>query len=53
MLTQTGKTLLLYCAYGERSALALKNVKKVGIDNSCHISGGIDAWKKSNAPLEF
>jgi sulfur dioxygenase len=53
MATQTGKTLLLYCAYGERSALALKNIKKVGIENSCHISGGIDAWKKSNAPLEF
>jgi glyoxylase-like metal-dependent hydrolase (beta-lactamase superfamily II)/rhodanese-related sulfurtransferase len=53
MATQTGKTLLLYCAYGERSALALKAVKKVGIDNSCHISGGIDEWKKSNAPLEF
>jgi rhodanese-related sulfurtransferase len=31
----------------------LKNLKKVGIKNSCHISGGIDAWKKSNAPLEF
>ena len=53
MATQTGKTLLLYCSYGERSALALKNVKKVGIENSCHIAGGIDAWKKSNAPLEF
>jgi sulfur dioxygenase len=53
MATQTGKSLLLYCAYGERSALALKIVKKVGIDNSYHISGGIDAWKKSNAPLEF
>lgn len=53
MATQTGKTLLLYCAYGERSALALKDVKEAGIDNSCHIGGGIDAWSKLKAPLEF
>ena len=53
MATQTGKTLLLYCSYGERSALALKDIKKMGIENSYHISGGIAAWKKLNAPLEF
>ena len=53
MATQTGKTLLLYCAYGERSTLALKNIKKAGVRNSFHISGGIDAWKKLNAPVDF
>ena len=53
MGTQTSKTLLLYCTYGERSAMALKKVKKLGINNSCHILGGINAWKKSNAPVEF
>lgn len=53
MATQTGKALLLYCSYGERSALALLHLKKAGIKNSYHISGGIDAWKKLNAPLEF
>ena len=53
MSTQTGKMLLLYCAYGERSALALKDVKAAGIDNACHLTGGIDAWTKSKSPLEF
>lgn len=53
MATQTGKTLLLYCAYGERSALALKDVKEAGLDNACHIGGGIDAWSKLQGPLEF
>ena len=53
MATQTGKMLLLYCAYGERSALALKDVKEAGIDNACHLIGGIDAWTKSKSPLEF
>lgn len=52
MATQTGKLLLLYCAYGERSALALKDVKKAGFRNAYHISGGIDAWAKAEAPLE-
>ena len=53
MATQTGKMLMLYCAFGERSALALKDVQDAGITNSCHLDGGIDAWKKANAPLEY
>lgn len=53
MATQTGKTLLLYCAFGERSALALKDAKDAGLDNCCHLAGGINAWSKSSAPLEF
>ncbi len=46
MAKQTGKSLLLYCAYGERSALALKALKEAGIENACHLGGGMDAWKK-------
>lgn len=53
MATQTEKTLLLYCAFGERSALALKAVNEAGIKNACHLGGGIDAWTKIKAPLEF
>ncbi|NQV98676.1 MAG: MBL fold metallo-hydrolase [Rhodospirillales bacterium] len=53
MATQTRKTLLLYCAYGERSALALKAVREAGLSNACHLGGGIDAWTKIKAPLEF
>ncbi len=51
MATQTGKSLMLYCAYGERSALALKDVKDAGFRNAYHIGGGLDAWKKAGAPL--
>lgn len=53
MATQTGKSLLLYCAFGERSALALKDAIDAGLSNSYHIGGGIGAWSKANAPLEF
>lgn len=53
MAAQTGKTLLLYCAFGERSALALKEAKDAGLANTCHLAGGIDAWTEAGAPLEF
>jgi sulfur dioxygenase len=51
MAQQTGKSLLVYCAYGERSALALKALKEAGIDNSCHLGGGIDAWQQNGGEI--
>ena len=52
MVNETGKSLLLYCAYGERSALALKFLSECGIENACHLGGGIDAWINAGLPLE-
>ena len=43
--------LILYCAYGERSALAVKAMQKAGIKNVCHLGGGIDAWSKAGGEL--
>ncbi len=43
--------LVLYCAYGERSALALKAMQKVGISNACHWGGGVDAWSEVGGEL--
>jgi len=48
---QSGKTLLVYCAYGERSALALLALKDAGIGNSYHLAGGIDAWQKGGGEV--
>ena len=49
--------ILLYCAYGERSALGLQEMFNTGIRNVCHLGGGINAWtqaggitEKSNMP---
>jgi sulfur dioxygenase len=47
----TGKRILFYCAFGERSAMAVQAAQDAGIASACHIQGGIDAWKKANGPL--
>ena len=36
--------ILLYCSYGERSALGLQEILNTGITNVCHLGGGISAW---------
>jgi len=46
----TGKRVLFYCAFGERSAMAVQAAQTAGIRAS-HIHGGIDAWKKVSGPL--
>jgi len=43
--------LLLYCAYGERSALALKELRSLGLKNTRHLAGGIDAWINAGGPI--
>ncbi len=47
----TGKRLLFYCAYGERSAMAVEAAQEAGLAGSCHIDGGLDAWKKAGGEL--
>ena len=41
------KTLLFYCAFGERSAMAVQASVEAGIQTARHIQGGIAAWKKA------
>ena len=48
----TGKRLVFYCAFGERSAMAVQTAQEAGLENACHIKGGIDAWKKIGGPLD-
>jgi sulfur dioxygenase len=47
----TGKRILFYCAFGERSAMAVQAAQDSGIAAACHIHGGIDAWKKADGAL--
>ena len=42
---------LFYCAFGERSAMAVQAAQDAGLKTACHIQGGIDAWKKASGPL--
>jgi rhodanese-related sulfurtransferase len=46
-----GKRLVFYCAFGERSAMAVQAAQDAGIAGACHIHGGIDAWRKAGGPL--
>jgi len=47
----TSKRVLFYCAFGERSAMAVQAAQDAGLKTACHIEGGIDAWKKVGGPL--
>ena len=47
----TGKRVLFYCAFGERSAMAVQAAQDAGLKTACHIEGGIDAWKKAGGQL--
>lgn len=38
------KTVVLYCSYGERSALALKAMDDAGLKGVLHVGGGVKAW---------
>jgi sulfur dioxygenase len=43
------RRLLFYCAFGERSAMAVQAAQDAGLASACHIEGGMDAWKKMPA----
>ena len=42
------KKMVLYCALGQRSALATKTLKEMGFENVAEISGGFKEIKKAN-----
>jgi len=48
----TGRRILFFCAFGERSAMAVTAAKDAGLANTAHIAGGIDAWKKAGGPVQ-
>jgi glyoxylase-like metal-dependent hydrolase (beta-lactamase superfamily II)/rhodanese-related sulfurtransferase len=47
----TGRRIVFFCAFGERSAMAVAAAKEAGLANAAHITGGIDAWKKAGGPV--
>jgi sulfur dioxygenase len=51
LATATGKRIVFYCAFGERSAMAVQAAQDAGLKTACHIEGGLDAWNKANGPL--
>ena len=52
LATSTGKRLLFYCAFGERSAMAVQAAQEAGLTASSHLHGGLAAWKAAGGPVE-
>ena len=46
-----GKRLLFFCAFGERSAMAVQAAQDGGLASSRHIQGGMAAWKAAGGAL--
>jgi sulfur dioxygenase len=49
----TGKRLVFYCAFGERSAMAVQAAQRAGLTTSRHMQGGLEAWKSAGGPLKL
>ena len=47
----TSKRIMFYCAFGERSAMAVQAAQDAGLTSACHLQGGIDAWRKMGGSL--
>lgn len=48
----TGKTYLIHCRSGKRSAKAAALMKVLGFRDIYHIEGGIIAWEKQGLPVK-
>ena len=53
LATATGKRLLFYCAFGERSAMAVQAAQDAGLISAGHIQGGMGAWKMAGGAVEL
>jgi glyoxylase-like metal-dependent hydrolase (beta-lactamase superfamily II)/rhodanese-related sulfurtransferase len=49
---KSDKRIVFYCAFGERSAMAVQAAQDAGILSAVHLQGGLDAWKKASGPVE-
>lgn len=47
----TGKRLVFYCAFGERSAMAVQAAQDAKLSSACHLQGGMAAWKAAGGPV--
>ncbi len=50
-LAEPGKTYVLFCAAGWRSALSAKTLEDMGFDNVAHVDGGFGALKAAGAHI--
>lgn len=46
------RRIILTCASGGRSALAVDTLQQMGFTDIAHLDGGFNAWKESGKPVE-
>ncbi len=46
------RDLIFYCAYGERSAMAVHAAQDAGLKSARHLQGGLDAWLMAGGSVE-
>jgi rhodanese-related sulfurtransferase len=46
------KRIILHCASGGRSALAVKVLQQMGYEKVAHLDGGLKAWKEAGLPVQ-
>lgn len=46
------KRIILHCASGGRSALAVKTLQEMGYENIAHLDGGLKAWVEAGMDVE-
>jgi glyoxylase-like metal-dependent hydrolase (beta-lactamase superfamily II)/rhodanese-related sulfurtransferase len=51
MAAASGRRIVFFCAFGERSAMAVTAAREAGLANAAHVAGGMDAWKKAGGPV--
>lgn len=51
LATATGRRLVFFCAFGERSAMAVQAAQDAGLSDACHVAGGMAAWKRAGGAV--
>jgi rhodanese-related sulfurtransferase len=46
------RRVILHCASGGRSALAVKSLQELGYSNIAHLDKGFNGWKEQGHPVE-
>lgn len=49
---QPDERIILHCASGGRSALAVQRLKEMGYSNVAHLDTGFRGWQEAGAPVE-
>ena len=48
----SGKKLVFFCAGAGRSAISVKTLQEMGLENAAQLAGGFKEWRESGAPVD-